>query len=355
MSQVQDLMDTNKMHWVEIGQVEPDEQLTLIEDDEVIFRANRVQLRRAWSETSYRIQSQRDNPVTAQEEYDRILDQDDPGMQVKLTFDLEKRSNPTRISDNKPRVAILREQGVNSQYEMAAVFMRAGFEAIDVHMSDLLSGVDQLDNYQGIVACGGFSYGDVLGAGGGWAKSILYNNQLSDQFAEFFNRKNTFSLGVCNGCQMMSHLKTMIPGAEYWPEFKRNKSEQFEARFSLVKIESTNSIFLAEMAGSQIPIATSHGEGRAVFPSSEVRQHAKPHIAVRYIDNYGNIAERYPENPNGSIEGVCGLTSSDGRATIIMPHPERVSRTTQNSWHPDDWEDEGPWFQMFKNARKYLA
>ena len=355
LSKVQDLMDTNKMHWVEIGQVEPDEQLTLIEDDEVIFRANRVQLQRAWSETSFRIQSQRDNPVTAQEEYDRILDKNDPGIQVKLTFDLEKRSNLKKISGNKPRVAILREQGVNSQYEMAAVFMRAGFEAVDVHMSDLLSGMDQLDNYQGIVACGGFSYGDVLGAGGGWAKSILYNNQLSDQFAEFFNRKNTFSLGVCNGCQMMSHLKTMIPGAEYWPEFKRNKSEQFEARFSLVKIESTNSIFLTEMAGSQIPIATSHGEGRAVFSSLQEYQHAKLQIAVRYVDNYGNMTERYPENPNGSIEGVCGLTSSDGRATIIMPHPERVSRTTQNSWHPNDWEDEGPWFQMFKNARKYLS
>ncbi len=228
-------------------------------------------------------------------------------------------------------------------------------KAVDVHMSDLFTGVDSLSGYQGIVACGGFSYGDVLGAGGGWAKSILYNSKLSDEFSLFFGRSDTFSLGICNGCQMMSHLKNIIPGAENWPNFKRNKSEQFEARFSLVEIQKTNSIFLDGMSGSKLPIATSHGEGRAVFENEDCKQRAEDQIALRYIDNHGNIAERYPDNPNGSVDGICGLSSSDGRATIIMPHPERVSRTTQNSWHPEEWGEEGPWFYMFKNARRYLG
>ena len=355
LSDVQEILENKEMHWVEIGDVEPDEQLTLIEDDEVIFRANRIKLQRAWSETSYRVQAQRDNPVTAKEEYDRILDQDDPGMSVDLSFAPEPADSSALIGGKKPKVAILREQGVNSQYEMAAVFMRAGFEAVDVHMSDLFTGVDNLSSYQGIVACGGFSYGDVLGAGGGWAKSILYNSKLSDEFSLFFGRSDTFSLGICNGCQMMSHLKNIIPGAENWPNFKRNKSEQFEARFSLVEIQKTNSIFLEGMSGSKLPIATSHGEGRAVFENEDCKQRAEDQIALRYIDNHGNIAERYPDNPNGSVDGICGLNSSDGRATIIMPHPERVSRTTQNSWHPEEWGEEGPWFYMFKNARRYLG
>jgi len=237
---------------------------------------------------------------------------------------------------------------------MAAAFMKAGFESVDVHMSDLFSGADTLDNYHGMVACGGFSYGDVLGAGGGWAKSILYNSNLRDQFNAFFARNDSFSLGICNGCQMLSHLKELIPGANFWPHFKRNKSEQFEARFGLVKVADTNSIFLTDMSGSRLPIATSHGEGRAVFDSEEFQQQAQDCIAIRYVDNYGNTTESYPANPNGSIDGICGLTSLDGRATIIMPHPERVARTTQNSWHPEEWGEEGPWFQMFKNARRYL-
>tara|TARA_B100000959_G_scaffold103640_2_gene109289 strand:+ start:6182 stop:10105 length:3924 start_codon:yes stop_codon:yes gene_type:complete len=354
LPKVKELLEDKEMHWVDLGEVEPDEQLTLHEDDEVIFRANRVQLQRAWSETSYRIQSQRDNPITAKEEYDRILDQEDPGMSVKLSFDLDSTDSVALVGGQKPKIAILREQGVNSQYEMAAAFMRAGFESVDVHMSDLFSGADTLDNYHGMVACGGFSYGDVLGAGGGWAKSILYNSSLRDQFSAFFARDDSFSLGICNGCQMLSHLKELIPGAECWPHFKRNKSEQFEARFGLVKVADTNSIFLTDMTGSRLPIATSHGEGRAVFDSEELQQQAQDCIAVRYVDNYGNTAESYPANPNGSIDGICGLTSLDGRATIIMPHPERVARTTQNSWHPDEWGEEGPWFHMFKNARRYL-
>ena len=350
---VKELLEQQKMHWVDIGAVAPDEQFTVYNDDEIVYRAGRTQLQRIWSETSYQIQALRDNPVTALEEFDQILDEEDPGMKVALSFELET-TNLKKVGTKKPKIAILREQGVNSQYEMAAAFIRAGFEAVDVHMSDLINQVDSLQHYQGIVACGGFSYGDVLGAGGGWAKSILYNPQLRDQFAEFFLREDSFSLGVCNGCQMLSHLKELIPGAEHWPQFKTNKSEQFEARFSLVEIMESPSIFLTDMQGSRIPIATSHGEGRAVFASEHSQQAAQGEIAIRYIDNRGNVAERYPANPNGSIDGVCGLTTPDGRSTIIMPHPERVARTIQNSWHPEQWGENGPWFRMFQNARRYL-
>lgn len=354
LSNVKNVLESKQMHWVDIGEVSADEQLTLSNDDEIIYRSGRIQLQRVWSETSHRIQSLRDNPDTALEEYDRILDAEDPGMNPVLSFELSDLDTPFIIGGKKPRVAILREQGVNSQHEMAAVFMRAGFEAVDVHMNDLINQEDDLENYQGIVACGGFSYGDVLGAGGGWAKSILYSSLLRDQFATFFARQDSFSLGVCNGCQMLSHLQELIPGAQYWPQFKTNLSEQFEARFSLVEIMPSASIFLNDMAGSQLPIATSHGEGRAVFTNDQTKQQAQSEVVLRYIDNYGNIAHRYPDNPNGSTEGICGLTTPDGRATIIMPHPERVSRTTQNSWHPNHWGDNGPWFHMFQNARRYL-
>ncbi|MDH3552976.1 MAG: phosphoribosylformylglycinamidine synthase subunit PurQ, partial [Gammaproteobacteria bacterium] len=236
-------------------------------------------------------------------------------------------------------------------YEMAAAFMRAGFRAIDVHMSDLLSGRDSLANYQGLVACGGFSFGDVLGAGGGWAKSVLYHSRTRNQFAEFFERSDTFALGVCNGCQMLSHLRELIPGAENWPHFLRNKSEQFEARLSLVEVLQSPSLFLDDMAGSRLPIATSHGEGRASFASDSNRYMASHTIALRYIDNYGNVADSYPANPNGSVDGICGLSNEDGRVTIMMPHPERVALTMQNSWHPDEWGTDGPWMRMFRNAR----
>ena len=347
------VLEQQKMHWIDIGEVAPDEQFTVYNDDEIMYRSGRTQLQRIWSETSYQIQSLRDNPVTALEEYDRILDVDDPGMNVSLSFELETKIH-RKVTGLKPKVAILREQGVNSQYEMAAAFISAGFEAVDVHMSDLIDQQDSLQHYQGVVACGGFSYGDVLGAGGGWAKSILFNTQLRDQFAEFFMRQDSFTLGVCNGCQMLSNLKELIPGAEHWPQFKTNKSEQFEARFSLVEIMNNPSIFLTGMHGSRLPIATSHGEGRAIFTSEHHHDAAQHEIALRYIDNRGNIAERYPANPNGSINGICGLTTPDGRATIIMPHPERVARTVQNSWHPEEWGENGPWFRMFQNARRYL-
>jgi phosphoribosylformylglycinamidine synthase len=234
---------------------------------------------------------------------------------------------------------------------MAAAFMRAGFSAVDVHMSDLLDGRDTLTDYQGVVACGGFSFGDVLGAGGGWAKSILYHERTRDQFTAFFERNDTFALGVCNGCQMMSHLRELIPGAENWPRFLRNKSEQFEARLSLVEVVESPSLFLQNMAGSRMPIATSHGEGRATFLDDMARYASSYTVAMRYVDNYGDVADTYPANPNGSLDGICGLSNEDGRVTIMMPHPERVALTRQHSWHPEEWGEDGPWMRLFRNAR----
>ena len=345
------VLDSHGLAGSMIGRVESGDELIILNDGEAVFRSDRIRLQRAWSETSYRIQSLRDNPETALEEYDRILDKDDPGLNVQISFDPSEDISAPCVGGVKPRVAILREQGVNSQYEMAAAFMRAGFDAVDVHMSDLFEGRDQLKKYQGIVACGGFSFGDVLGAGGGWAKSILYHAGTRDQFAEFFARDDSFALGVCNGCQMLAHLRELIPGSAYWPNFLRNKSEQFEARLSLVEVCDNRSIFLAGMAGCRIPIATSHGEGRAHFYNSTDQAIAESQVALRYIDNYGNVADKYPSNPNGSIDGICGLSSEDGRVTIMMPHPERVARTTQNSWHPDDWGDDGAWMRIFRNAR----
>jgi phosphoribosylformylglycinamidine synthase len=353
LGQVHEVLESCGAGWVDIGKVEPDNQLTIYNDDEVVLRLDRTRLQREWSETTFHMQALRDNPETAREEFDEILDADDPGLNVQLTFDPAENVAAPFIGGKKPRVAVIREQGVNSQYEMAAVFMRAGFDAVDVHMSDLVSGRDSLAAYQSLVACGGFSFGDVLGAGGGWAKSILFQSRLRDEFAAFFERQDTISLGVCNGCQMMARLHEMIPGASNWPRFLRNKSEQFEARVNLVEVLDSPSIFLSAMAGSIMPIATSHGEGRASFQNASSADNAK--VALRYVDHYGKVADKYPANPNGSTGGVCGLSSDDGRSTIMMPHPERVSRTTQNSWHPDDWGDDGPWLRMFRNARVALS
>ena len=351
LTQVQMVIDRTGAKATAIGRVEARPLLTVRNDDETVLSLDRKQLQREWSAMSYRIQALRDNPATALEEFDRILDDDDPGLNVELSFEpSDNIARPFRGIAG-PRVAVLREQGVNSQYEMAAAFVRAGFTAVDVHMSDLLSGRDDLANYQGIVACGGFSFGDVLGAGGGWAKSVLYHSRTSDQFAEFFDRDDTFALGVCNGCQMLSHLREIIPGTDHWPRFLRNKSEQFEARLSLVEILESPSLFLDGMAGSRLPIATSHGEGRVSFESDTDRYASSYTIAMRYVDNYGNVADTYPANPNGSPDGICGLSNEDGRVTIMMPHPERVIRTQQNSWHPDTWGDDGPWLRMFRNAR----
>ncbi|MGD8637146.1 MAG: phosphoribosylformylglycinamidine synthase subunit PurQ, partial [Gammaproteobacteria bacterium] len=257
----------------------------------------------------------------------------------------------------RPPVAILREQGVNSHVEMAAAFERAGFAATDVHMTDLLSGRRRLSDFAGLVACGGFSYGDVLGAGEGWAKTILFNPRVRDQFAAFFDSGDTFALGICNGCQMMSAIRELIPGAEHWPRFVRNRSEQFEARLCLVEIQDSPSIFLTDMAGSLLPIAVSHGEGRAEFRDDEHRWSLEEsgQVAMRFVDNRGRVAERYPANPNGSPGGIAALASADGRVTIAMPHPERVFRTVQHSWHPEGWGEDGPWMRIWRNARVWLA
>jgi phosphoribosylformylglycinamidine synthase len=307
-------------------------------------------IRRAWSETTYRMQSLRDNPVCAKEEYDNGLDEADPGMNFTVTYNPdEKPKAKSKIA--APKMAILREQGVNGHIEMAAAFTLAGFECHDVHMSDLIAGRVDLADFKGLVACGGFSYGDVLGAGSGWARSILYNASLKKMFSTFFKRPDTFSLGICNGCQMLSQLKGIIPGASKWPKFVRNISEQFEARYATIEIKSSPSIFFKGMEGSKLPIAVAHGEGRVLADG------ATPGIcAARYVDNRGLPTERYPYNPNGSVGGETAFTTTDGRATIMMPHPERGFRSCQLSYNPGVFTDEaGPWMKMFRNAYEFAV
>jgi phosphoribosylformylglycinamidine synthase len=308
------------------------------------------------------MQSLRDNPECAQQEHDVKFDTEDPGLNTELTFDINEDIVADLIvkdakAGTNPRIAILREQGVNSHVEMAASFDRAGFVAIDVHMSDILSGRTDLADFNGLVACGGFSYGDVLGAGEGWAKSILFNANARAMFKAFFEREDTFTLGVCNGCQMLSNLKAIIPGADHWPHFVQNKSERFEARFSLVEIQESPSVLFKGMAGSRMPIAVSHGEGHAEFKSDEAIDAANNSgtVSMRYVNNYGDVTETYPANPNGSVDGITSLTTTDGRVTIMMPHPERVFRTVANSWHPDSWGEDSPWVRMFRNARKFIG
>ncbi len=322
------------------------------------YQASRIDLHRMWSETTYHMQRLRDNPVCAQQEYDRILNSNDAGLQAQLTFDLnEDIAAPYIQTGVRPRMAILREQGVNGQTEMAAAFDRAGFHSVDVHMSDIISGRVSLAQFAGLVACGGFSYGDVLGAGEGWAKSILFNHRARDAFSAFFDRSDSFALGVCNGCQMMSNLHSIIPGAEHWPHFVRNKSEQFEARVAMVEVLPSPSLFFAGMAGSQMPIAVAHGEGFTEFTdASMVTNVLQQHMAtLRFVDPALKPTEMYPFNPNGSPQGLTGFTTHDGRFSIMMPHPERVFRTVQHSWHPDHWLEDGPWMRMFRNARQFVA
>jgi phosphoribosylformylglycinamidine synthase len=332
------------------------ENITISQGVNTLTTCERADLQRRWSATSYHIQSLRDNPQCAEEEYARISDDNDPGLSVELTFDInEDIAAPMIATGAKPRIAILREQGVNSQVEMAAAFTRAGFSAIDIHMSEILTGNVTLADYKGLVACGGFSYGDVLGAGEGWAKSILFHAQARDVFSAFFNREDTFGLGVCNGCQMFASLKSLIPGADAWPKFVTNRSEQFEARFSLVKILSNPSILLTDMAGSHMPIAVSHGEGRADFSEAHATALMKSEqVAFQFVDHYLDATETYPMNPNGSPLGVAAVTTPDGRFTAMMPHPERVYRTSQNSWHPADWQEDSPWMRIFRNARVFV-
>ncbi|AMO57368.1 phosphoribosylformylglycinamidine synthase [Endozoicomonas montiporae CL-33] len=340
-----------------IGTLRQDQRVNLLFRGKTLTSESRVKYQRWWAETSYRIQALRDNPECARQEFDNLLDDRDSGLHASLPFDINNDvAAPFIATGVRPQVAILREQGVNGHVEMAAAFDKAGFAAVDVHMSDILNGRRQLDEFTGLVACGGFSYGDVLGAGEGWAKSILFNRRAREQFAAFFDRKNSFALGVCNGCQMFSNLHELIPGAEAWPHFVRNQSEQFEARFAMVEVQKSHSIFLRGMEGSRMPIAVAHGEGHAEFRKAEHIQHLQEsgQLTLRYVDNQGQATERYPYNPNGSPGGITGLTSADGRVTIMMPHPERVFRTVQNSWHPDNWQDDSPWLRMFRNARVWV-
>ena len=342
-----------------LGRPTADDRMRIVSCDTVLLDEARTDLHRAWSATTHALQRLRDNPDAATEEYDRIVDAGDPGLRPRLTFDpADDVAAPYIAAGARPAIAILREQGVNGQVEMAAAFDRAGFDAYDVHMSDLLSGRRSLVDFRGFVACGGFSYGDVLGAGEGWAKSILFNARLRDEFSAFFARADAFALGVCNGCQMMSNLQELIPGADHWPHFVRNRSEQFEARLVLLEVRPSASFFFRGMEGSRIPIATAHGEGYAEFRDAAQLAAAQPHVTLRFVDNAGHATERYPYNVNGSPQGITGLTTADGRFSILMPHPERVFRSVQMSWHPDEWaagDGDSPWLRMFRNARVALG
>jgi phosphoribosylformylglycinamidine synthase len=337
-----------------IGSPNERDEIRLVRGATPLFAQTRIDLQRAWSETTWRMQALRDNPESARQEYDRILDAGDPGLHALLNFDPAKDiAAPYIAKGARPGIAILREQGVNGHVEMAAAFDRAGFDATDVHMSDIISGRVSLSDYKGFAACGGFSYGDVLGAGEGWAKSILLNARARGEFEAFFRRSEVFALGVCNGCQMMSNLRQIIPGTAHWPKFLKNKSEQFEARFVMVEVVESPSLFFAGMAGSRLAVATAHGEGKAVFADGAAQ--AKALVALRFVDNRGAATETYPANPNGSPAGITGLTTADGRFTILMPHPERAFRSVQQSWHPDGWAEDSPWMRMFRNARAWVG
>ena len=337
------------------------DEVRVMRNARAVFAEKRSELQRAWAETTWRMQSLRDHPDCAREEYDRLLDADDPGLAVALAYDAQEDiAAPFIATGVRPKIAVLREQGVNGQVEMSAAFHRAGFAPYDVHMSDILSGRVSLAEFTGFAACGGFSYGDVLGAGQGWAKSILFNERARQAFEAFFARGDSFALGVCNGCQMMAALKELIPGAGAWPAFLRNRSEQYEARFVMVEVTDSQSMFFSGMAGSRMPIAVAHGEGLARFDAPAHREQAE--VTLRFVDNRGNVTETYPYNPNGSPGGIAGLTTPDGRFNVLMPHPERVFRTLQQSWAPEHdryanggaWGEDSPWMRMFRNARAWL-
>ena len=338
---------------MDIGKPVTGHELFIEAGGEVCLQSDLRNLQQTWSETSYEIQKLRDNPDCADEEFARSVSWDQPYLHPELSFDPQKDVAAPMIATGViPVVAILREQGVNGQVEMAAAFDAAGFKAVDVHMSDLIEKRQHLSTFQGLVACGGFSYGDVLGAGRGWAASILFQQELRQRFATFFESPDHFALGVCNGCQMLSSLREIIPGTESWPDFVANRSGQFEARLSLVKVTDSASLFFSGMNGSILPVATAHGEGRADFH----RQAPSPDtIALQYVDALGVPAKAYPQNPNGSPQGVTGLCNTDGRITILMPHPERTLRTVNFSWAPAGWDDISPWQRMIENARKWVG
>jgi len=339
-----------------VADVKPSGQIKITTKHDYQASFKRSTLRKMWSELSYKMQSLRDNPATAKEGFDSILNENDPGMKPLINFDYPIKKSKIHHKRYQPKVAVLRDQGVNSHIEMAVAFHSAGFRTYDFHMTDILDADCNLDDFVGLVACGGFSYGDVLGAGGGWAKTILFHTNARARFEEFFAREDTFTLGVCNGCQMLSQLREIIPGSGHWPKFVTNLSEQFEARLNMVEILDSKSLFFNEMAGSFLPIVTSNGEGRAQFDDDSDHKILKnqQQTCIRYVDNFKQPASSYPENPNGSEGGLAGLCSMDGRVTILMPHPERVLRTVQHSWSPADWGDNGPWLKMFQNARDWI-
>ena len=340
----------------QIGAINHSERLLIQNRNTVLLNEDRLDLQKAWAETSWQMQRLRDNPECADSEYALLADDKRSALFADLTFDVnENIAAPFINRGAQPKIAVLREQGVNGQIEMAAAFTRAGFDAYDVHMSDLMAGRVQLADFQMLAACGGFSYGDVLGAGEGWAKSVLFHPQLRDQFAAFFNRQDTLTLGVCNGCQMVSNLAEIIPGTQGWPKFKRNQSEQFEARLSMVNVPQSASLILADMAGSSLPVVVSHGEGRADFAHVGGQVSSGLNIALQYVDGQNQIAAAYPLNPNGSPQGIAGVSSADGRVTIMMPHPERVYRSAQMSWAPEGWGELSGWYRLFAGARKALG
>jgi phosphoribosylformylglycinamidine synthase len=339
-----------------IGHPNTQGEMRFVLNGKALLAEKRVALHQAWSEVTHEIQRMRDNPQCADQEYARIADEGDPGMSAKLTYDpASDIAAPYIATGARPKVAVLREQGVNGQMEMAASLDRAGFAPHDVHMSDILAGRVRLADFRGFAACGGFRYGDVLGAGEGWAKSILFNTRARDEFERFFNRSDSFALGACNGCQMMSNLKDIIPGAQNWPHFERNLSEQYEARFALVEIQESPALLFAGMEGSRIPIAVAHGEGRAVFKSQAAADACRYLVGARFVDNRGKVTETYPYNPNGSPQGITAVTTPDGRFTIMMPHPERVFRSVTMSWHPREWAEDSPWMRIFRNLRAWVS
>jgi phosphoribosylformylglycinamidine synthase len=348
--------ETGGLRCVAIGELASGERIRIAREGVTLFDESRIELHRAWSRTTHAMQRLRDNPDAADQEHERILDAADPGLSPRLGFDpAQDIAAPFIGKGARPRVAILREQGVNGHVEMAAAFDRAGFAAYDVHMTDVIAGRTSLAAFKGVVAGGGFSYGDVLGAGEGWAKSILFNARARDEFAAFFARGDIFALGVCNGCQMMGNLVELIPGTGHWPHFVRNRSEQFEGRLVQLAVERSPSLFFAGMEGSVIPVPLAHGEGYAEFRDAAQLAAADALVSLRFVDHRGQATECYPYNPNGSPLGIAGLTTADGRFTILMPHPERVFRTVQMSWHPRKWGEDSPWMRMFRNARLWVG
>lgn len=340
-----------------IGQPCETNNITIRTEGTIVFSSSRRDLHRLWSETSYRMQRARDDEISAEEAFSIVGDEEDPGLSVSLSFqwpNLGRVGEKSNGEKDRPPVAVLREQGVNGHLEMGAAFDRAGFDCYDVHMSELIKGQVQLSSYVGLAACGGFSYGDVLGAGRGWANTILFNDLARDAFTAFFNRTDAFTLGVCNGCQMLSNLTELIPGSTDWPRFIRNRSEQFESRLVMAELLPSPSIFFTDMVGSLLPVVVAHGEGQVAFPKAKIPPDAG-NVCVRFVDNHYHVTETYPHNPNGSPGGITGITNDSGRVTIMMPHPERLFRTIQHSWHPNEWGEDGPWMKMFDNARVWVG